>query len=86
VEFFVARYLAPDDVIPVSEVEGIHLEGCFIGACTTAEEDTTLGALVLEFGLKKGLVHTKSGKMIVVPGSLPIIHRMKELGFYDIYE
>jgi homoaconitase/3-isopropylmalate dehydratase large subunit len=86
VESFVARYPAPDDVVPVNEVEGMHLDGCFIGACTTAEEDIILGAMILELGLKKGLVPAKSGKRKVVPGSLPILHRMKELGFYEVYK
>ncbi len=86
VESFVARYPAPDDVVPVNEVEGMHLDGCFIGACTTAEEDIILGAMILELGLRKGLVPAKSGKRKVVPGSLPILHRMKELGFYEVYK
>lgn len=62
------------------------LDGCFIGACTTAEEDLILGALVLEVGLRKGLVPVKEGKRKVVPGSRPIIHKLKELGLTDIYE
>ncbi|RHZ44333.1 hypothetical protein Glove_739g3 [Diversispora epigaea] len=35
-------------------VEGKKSDGVFIGACTTAEEDLILAALVLEQGLKKG--------------------------------
>lgn len=38
VEPFVAKYPNPDDVVSVSEQEGMKLDGCFIGACTTAEE------------------------------------------------
>src|SRR5262245_15601770 len=44
---FIAKYPNPDDVVPVSEFQGAELDGCFIGACTTAEEDILLGALVL---------------------------------------
>lgn len=64
----------------------MKLDGCFIGACTTAEEDLILGAMVLEAGLRKGLVPSKQGKKKVVPGSLPILSRLKSLGFADIYE
>ncbi|KAL2002036.1 hypothetical protein VTN02DRAFT_760 [Thermoascus thermophilus] len=86
VESFVARYPSPDDVIPISEFEGVQLDGCFIGACTTTEEDIILGALVLEQGLKSGLKPVKKGKRKVVPGSRPILHRLRELGLAAIYE
>ena len=86
VESFVARYPCPDDVIPVSELAGTALDGCFIGACTTAEEDLILGAMVLEIGLSRGLVPKNHGKRKVVPGSLPILHRLKALGFVAVYE
>ena len=86
VESFVARYPRPDDVVPVRQLGGTPLDGCFIGACTTAEEDLMLGAMVLEAGLKRGLTPTKSGKRKVVPGSLPILNRMNALGLVGIYE
>ena len=62
------------------------LDGCFIGACTTAEEDLIIGAMVLEVGLAWGLVPKEHGKRKVVPGSLPILHRLKALGFADVYQ
>ena len=86
VESFVARYPSPDDVVPVSEVGGTKLDGCFIGACTTAREDLILAALVLEAGLKKGLKAVGHGKRKVVPGSRPIAHNLRELGLMKIYE
>lgn len=61
------------------------LDGCFIGACTTTEEDLILSALVLEQGLKTGLKPTAKGKRRIVPGSLPIMHRLHELGLPDVY-
>jgi homoaconitase/3-isopropylmalate dehydratase large subunit len=64
----------------------MKLDGCFIGACTTAEEDLILAALVLEQGLKSGLKPVKKGKRKVVPGSMPILHRLRGLGLADIYE
>jgi hypothetical protein len=86
VESFVARYPSPDDVVPVSELGGTLLNGCFIGACTTAEEDLIIGALVLEAGMKQGLDPVGHGKRKVVPGSLPILNRLKSLGLAAIYE
>jgi homoaconitase/3-isopropylmalate dehydratase large subunit len=82
----VARYPSPDDVVPVAEVAGTALDGCFIGACTTAREDLVLGALVLEAGLKRGMKPVAHGKRKVVPGSRPILHDLKVRGLADIYE
>ncbi|KAL5365338.1 hypothetical protein BJX96DRAFT_181541 [Aspergillus floccosus] len=83
---FMARYPNPDDVVPVTDHEGMRLDGCFIGACTTAEEDLILGALVLEQGLKKGMKPVSRGKRKVVPGSMPILHRLRALGLAEVYE
>ncbi|KAJ6137074.1 hypothetical protein N7471_003560 [Penicillium samsonianum] len=82
---FIARYPKPDDVVPVTEEEGMELDECFIGACTTTEEDLILGALVMEQAMKRGLKPTAKGKRKVVPGSIPILYRLSELGLYDIY-
>lgn len=81
-----ARYPKPDDVVPVSEMQGTKLQGCFIGACTTAEEDLVLAALVLEEGLKRGLKPVKQGKRRVTPGSRPILHHLRKSGLADVYE
>ncbi|RHZ50431.1 hypothetical protein CDV55_101302 [Aspergillus turcosus] len=86
VQSFFARYPRPDDVVPVSDYAGMRLDGCFIGACTTTEEDLILAALVLEQGLKKGYRPVKHGKRKMVPGSLPILRRLRELCLVDIYE
>lgn len=86
VSSFLAKYPKPDDVVPVNDHDGMELNGCFIGACTTAEEDLILGALVLEQGLQRGQVPVKKGKRKVVPGSLPILHKLRELGLADVYE
>ncbi|KAL3421013.1 aconitase [Phlyctema vagabunda] len=82
---FVALYPSPDNVVPVTDITGQKLEGCFIGACTTTEEDLILAALVLAAGLNKGL-KLAPGKRHVTPGSLPIVKRLRSLGLLDIYE
>ncbi|CAH0043799.1 unnamed protein product [Clonostachys solani] len=86
VESFVARYPSPDDVVPVADVAGTKLDGCFIGACTTAEEDLVLAALVLRAGLEKGLRPVSHGKRKVSPGSRPILSHLKAKGLLQIYE
>jgi homoaconitase/3-isopropylmalate dehydratase large subunit len=86
VESFVAVYPSPDDVVPVSEVSGKELDGTFIGACTTAEEDLIIGAMVLGAGLDRGQRPAPKGRRIVVPGSKPIRHKMEKLGLIDVYK
>ncbi|KAH7378019.1 hypothetical protein BKA64DRAFT_728371 [Cadophora sp. MPI-SDFR-AT-0126] len=53
VDSAIAQYPSPDNVVPVTKLEGTRLDGCFIGACTTTEENLILAAGVLELGLKK---------------------------------
>ncbi|KIW73234.1 hypothetical protein PV04_01368 [Phialophora macrospora] len=85
VESSVAVYPNPDDVVPVSTMAGKPLDGVFIGACTTTEEELVLAALVLKVGLDKKLPMGK-GKRHYVPGSLPIVEKLKDLKLLEIYE
>ncbi|CAH0492101.1 unnamed protein product [Peronospora farinosa] len=77
----VALFPSPDNVKPVSEVVGMKLDGCFIGACTTAEEDLVLGALVLEACLKQGMKPVAHGQRRVTPGSQIIVDNLKKAWF-----
>jgi homoaconitase/3-isopropylmalate dehydratase large subunit len=86
VESLVALYPDPDNCVDVDACSGTKLDGCFIGACTTAEEDLILAALVLEAGMKKGLVPALGGKRKVTPGSVPIVAKLRRLGLLKIYE
>ena len=85
VEPSIAVYPNPDDVVPVSAKAGMALDGVFIGACTTTEEELVLAALVLRAGLAQKLPLAK-GKRHYVPGSLPIVERLKALGLLEVYE
>ncbi|KAJ2704390.1 hypothetical protein FB645_003313 [Coemansia sp. IMI 203386] len=85
VDSLVALYPSPDNVVHVDEAK-MDLDGCFIGACTTAEEDLILAGLVLEAGFKKGLVPVKNGNRRVTPGSVPILAKLRRLGLVDVYE
>ncbi|ETN39949.1 uncharacterized protein HMPREF1541_06176 [Cyphellophora europaea CBS 101466] len=85
VEHTIAVYPEPDHVVPVSEKAGMKIDGVFIGACTTTEEEIVLAALVLKVGLKKGLPLAK-GKRHYVPGSLPIVDKLSQLNLLQVYE
>jgi homoaconitate hydratase len=82
----IAMYPSPDNCVQVTEKLGMPLDGCFIGACTTTQEDLILGALVLQQAMLEGKRPSSKGYRRVTPGSLEIIARLKELGFVRIYE
>lgn len=85
VESSVAIFPNPDDVRPVSEIACLKLDGCFIGACTTAEEDLILAAMVLEQGLERGETPCK-GRRFMIPGSKPIRHKLDALGLTEVFQ
>ena len=85
VQSFLALYPSPDNVVPLKEKLGMRFDGCFIGACTTTEEELILAALVLKVGLEENLP-LAPGNRKVVPGSLPIVNRLRKLGLLDAYE
>ncbi|RHY30215.1 hypothetical protein DYB32_004515 [Aphanomyces invadans] len=81
----VAIHPSPDNCVPIGDVAGMPLDGCFIGACTTTQEDLILGALVLQQGQLAGCPITPGNKR-VTPGSLQIVAHLQELGLLSIYE
>ncbi|MGH7597568.1 MAG: aconitase family protein [bacterium] len=84
----VAKPFSPDNVINVEETVGQKLDGCFIGACTTTEEELILGALVLEAGFRAGMkpLAISTDYRIVVPGSLEIAENLQKAGLLEIYQ
>jgi aconitate hydratase/homoaconitate hydratase len=82
----VARPFSPDNVAAVESCAGLPLEGCFIGACTTTEEELVLGALVLEQAQRGKPAQPPSPKKLVVPGDLTILGRLRETGLLALYE
>jgi aconitate hydratase/homoaconitate hydratase len=62
------------------------LDGCFIGACTTTEEELVMAALVLERAMKGRPSIGPSRNRLVVPGDLGIQGRMRKGGLWQIYE
>ena len=84
----VAKPFSPDNVFDVTQQLGLSLDGAFIGACTTTEEELAIGALVLEAAMADGAtpLPLESGRRIVVPGDLLIRERLGEYGLWAIYE
>ena len=82
----VAKPFSPDNVMPVEATLGLKLDGCFIGACTTTEEELVLGALVLEQAFKDKPARPASAKQLVVPGDLSIQARMRQGDLWKHYE
>ncbi len=81
----VARPFSPDNVFNIAETVGQKLDGCFIGACTTTEEELILAALVLEAALAEGKRPLDSSNRIVVPGSLEIAGHLQDKGLLEVY-
>ncbi|MBX7098048.1 MAG: 3-isopropylmalate dehydratase [Myxococcaceae bacterium] len=82
----IAKPFSPDNVHPVEQVLGLGIQGCFIGACTTTEEELVLGALVLEQAFKDKPARPAHPKLLVVPGDLSIQERMRQGGLWQHYE
>ncbi len=82
----IARPFSPDNVCDVDRVIGQPLSGCFIGACTTTEEELVLAALVLEKMWEKGQRPVRSEKRLVVPGDLAIHRRLADAGLIAVFE
>lgn len=80
-----AIYPDPDNIVDINTKSGMKLDGCFIGACTTTEEELVLAALVLEVGLASGFKPTSRGKRRVTPGSLTITRKLERLGLLEVY-
>lgn len=84
-ETLVALYPSPDNVVPISQVD-LKLDGCFIGACTTTEEELIFAGMVIQECLRSGMQPCSHGLRRVTPGALTITKRLEELGLLDAYE
>ncbi len=83
----IAKPFSPDNVAGIGELIGLPLDGLFIGACTTTEEELVLGALVLEASEKRGAKQRgPQPKQLVVPGDLSIEKRLRDAGLWAVYE
>ena len=85
----VALPFSPDKVVGVTQAAGTALQGLFIGACTTTEEELVLAGLVLEAAERaSGGRSRRAGndKQIAVPGDLAIQENLRRAGLWQVYE
>jgi aconitate hydratase/homoaconitate hydratase len=82
---YVAKPFSPDNVFPVDEVAGMRMQGMFIGACTTTEEELVLAALVLRESMRGGRKPVPSPNRLVVPGSLEVRGNLERKGLLAVY-
>jgi aconitate hydratase/homoaconitate hydratase len=83
---YVAKPFSPDNVFPVDQLAGNEMQGVFIGACNTTEEELILGALVLREVMKSGASSVESANRLVVPGSIEVRENLRKKGLLEIYE
>ncbi|MGH7496003.1 MAG: aconitase family protein [bacterium] len=81
----VAKPFSPDNVFSIKEAAGQQLDGCFIGACTTTQEELMLAALVLEKAMAEGHLPQASANRLVVPGSLEVAENLQNAGLLEVY-
>jgi aconitate hydratase/homoaconitate hydratase len=81
----VAKPFSPDNVFAIHDAIGQPLDGCFIGACTTTQEELVLGALVLERVMAEGHQPRETSNRLVVPGSLEVANNLQNAGLLEVY-
>ncbi|HET9954884.1 MAG TPA: aconitase family protein [Polyangiaceae bacterium] len=83
-----AEPFSPDNVVDVAERTGLALDGCFVGACTTTEEELVLAGLLLERAWASGMrpEARDSGRRLLVPGNREIASKLQESGLLTSYE
>ncbi len=81
----IAKPFSPDKTVDIEEVLGTAFDGCFIGACTTTEEELVLGGMILELALADGIKVKETTKRLVAPGDLTIERNLREAGLLDVY-
>jgi aconitate hydratase/homoaconitate hydratase len=84
----VAKPFAPDNTFGVDQVAGSPMDGVFIGACNTTEEELVLSALVLREAMASGAKPkpVEGDKRLVVPGSREIAENLRSRGLLAIFE
>lgn len=81
----IAKPFSPDNVVGVDEVAGQGLDGCFIGACTTTEEELILAGLMLERQQAAGLTAAASDRRLMIPGEVQIHRKLEQAGLLDAF-
>lgn len=84
-EPLVALPFSPDNVAPVVEHLGQPFDGCFIGACTTTEEEIILSAFLLKAMMENGHTPESNAKRLIIPGDLAIRKKLEDLQLIEIF-
>ncbi len=72
---------SPDNMKPVSEVEGIHIDQAFLGTCTNARlEDLRIAAKIL-----KGKKIPYNTRFLIFPGSVETYQNALKEGIIDVF-
>jgi len=82
----IAKPFSPDNTVDIEEVIGTKFDGCFIGACTTTEEELVLAGMILELALADGAQVTPTRNRLVSPGDLNIEKNLHDSGLLAVYE
>jgi aconitate hydratase/homoaconitate hydratase len=82
----IAKPFSPDNVFDVDAALGQPMQGMFIGACNTTEEELVLAALVLRRAMEDGKRPRESHNRLVVPGSLEIAGNLRTKGLLAEFE
>ncbi len=90
----IALPFSPDNVYDIDSqsvdnaIPSRKLDGVFIGACTTTEEEVILAALVLQQAKKMGKipVSAPTGKKVIALGSKQIMERLHAAGLLEIFQ
>lgn len=84
----VAKPFSPDNAFDVTQVKDAAMDGMFIGACTTTEEEIVLSALVLREAMAAGMTPkpVDGDKRLVVPGSREITENLRRRGMLAVFE
>ena len=82
----IAKPFSPDNVVDIEEELGQKFDGCFIGACTTTEEELVLAGMILEKALESGIEVKETRNRLVSAGDLDIEQRLRDSGLLAVYE
>lgn len=82
----IAKPFSPDKTVDIEEVLGQELDGCFIGACTTTEEELVIAGMILELMLQDGATISETQNRLMSPGDLTIENNLREAGLIEVYQ
>jgi homoaconitate hydratase family protein len=77
----IARPPDVNNVVPVEEVEDVHIDQVFLGTCTNGRLDD----LVIAAGILRGKTIAPSTRMVVIPASREVYLEAMRLGYLEIF-